>query len=322
MESFEKYLSLMRDAYKKQGYHFVGVQAVVKPCHWMKKSLLTRGEKFCYKQKFYGIPSHRCLQLSPIIQCSQRCLYCWRAQPQDLGIDYNELDVKVYDDPYTIVENSVKEWQKILSGYLGNPKVDPVMLQEAMRPTHAAISLVGEPTMYPKIGELVEAFFEYGFKTTFIVTNGNFPEVISNLEKEPSQLYVSLSAPDEETFRKVCRPMLKDAWKRVLETLELLKSLSCPSVVRITLVRGLNMKRIDKYAKILSRAEPTYIEPKAAMSLGYFRYRLGVEPMPRHEEIRAFAKKLAEYTEYNIIDEAMDSRIVLLSRLNKPLKLM
>ncbi|RLF00561.1 MAG: 4-demethylwyosine synthase TYW1 [Thermoprotei archaeon] len=321
MEGFNAYLKLMHDTYKRQGYHFVGVQAVVKPCHWTKKSLISGGREFCYKQKFYGIPSHRCLQMSPIIQCSQRCLYCWRAQPSDLKISFDELKVKVYDDPYSIVENSVSEWQKILSGYYGNHKIDPVMLQEAMRPIHAAISLVGEPTMYPRISELIEAFFEYGFKTTFIVTNGNFPEVISSLEREPSQLYLSLSAPDEETYRKVCRPLLKDGWRRVLESLELLKSLSCPTVVRITLVKGLNTSNIEKYAKLLADAEPTYIEPKAAMSLGYFRHRLDVNSMPRHQEVREFAEKLAEYSGYNIIDESLSSRIVLLSKLRKPIKL-
>ncbi|MBN1159983.1 MAG: 4-demethylwyosine synthase TYW1, partial [Candidatus Diapherotrites archaeon] len=61
---------------EKQQYRVVGNHSVVKICEWCKKSL--RGEGVCYKQKFYGIKSHRCLQMSPALLCDQRCLFCWR----------------------------------------------------------------------------------------------------------------------------------------------------------------------------------------------------------------------------------------------------
>ncbi len=313
----------LKKAYKKQGYHFVGRYAVVKPCHWMKKSLTTRGKEFCYKQRFYGIPTHRCLQMSPTIFCNERCIFCWRAHPEDVGAKINELGPFKFDDPESIVVNSIIEWKRILSGYRGNPKVDPLMLEEAMRPIHAAISLVGEPAMYPYLGELVETYFKYGFKTVFIVTNGTRPDVLENLEREPSQLYVSVVAPDYETFVKVTRPIIppKVAWKNLLKTLELLPSFSVPTVMRITLVKGYNMHNIEGYAKLVELAEPTYVEPKAAMSLGYFKYRLTKENMPSFEEVKEFGLKLAELTGYQIIDEVVKSRIVLLSTLDKPMKL-
>ena len=314
----------LRKAYSKQGYHFVGKYAVVKPCHWMKKSLLTRGKEFCYKQKFYGIPSHRCLQMSPTIFCNERCVFCWRAHPEELGVKINELGPFKYDDPESIVINSVIEWKRILSGYRGNPKVDPLMLEEAMRPIHVAISLVGEPTLYPYLGQLVDAYFKYGFKTAFIVTNGTRPDVLENLERKPSQLYVSVVAPDFETFKKVARPIIspKIAWNNLMNTLELLPSFSIPTVIRITLVKGLNMHNLEGYAKLIEKAEPTYVEPKAAMSVGYFKYRLTKDNMPRHSEVREFGKKLAELIGYKMIDEAVNSRIVLLSKLDKPIKLL
>jgi len=42
--------------------------------------------------------------------------------------------------------------------------------------------------------------------------------------------------------------------------------------------------------------------------------------MPSHKEIREFAIQLANATSYKVIDESEDSRVVLLSRLEKPIK--
>lgn len=262
--------------------------------------------------------------MSPTIFCNERCVFCWRAHPEELGVKINELGPFKYDDPESIVINSVIEWKRILSGYRGNPKVDPLMLEEAMRPIHVAISLVGEPTLYPYLGQLVDAYFKYGFKTAFIVTNGTRPDVLENLERKPSQLYVSVVAPDFETFKKVARPIIspKIAWNNLMKTLELLPSFSIPTVIRITLVKGLNMHNLEGYAKLIEKAEPTYVEPKAAMSVGYFKYRLTKDNMPRHSEVREFGKKLAELIGYKMIDEAVNSRIVLLSKLDKPIKLL
>jgi tRNA wybutosine-synthesizing protein 1 len=39
-----------------------------------------------------------------------------------------------------------------------------------------------------------------------------------------------------------------------------------------------------------------------------------------HDEVKAFAAQLAEKTGYKVIDEAPESRVVLLSRLEKPVK--
>ena len=311
----------MKKRYRKQGYRFIGKYSLIKPCHWLKTSLLTRGKKYCYKQKFYGIPSHRCLQLSPTIACTQQCLYCWRVQAIDLGLSWNTFNLPDYDDPQKIVLNGILAQREILSGYKGNPKVDKKMLEEAFRPVHAAISLVGEPTLYPKIGELIEEFFKHDFKSIFLVTNGTQPKVLETLSHEPSQLYVSLSAPDEETYKKLCRPKIKDGWQKIMKSLEILKSFSCPTVIRITLVKGWNLKSPNKYAKIITKADPTYVEPKAFMSLGGSLFRLPRDAMPTFKDIMDFSKELQISSGYKIIDSVDVSRIALLSKLEKPIKL-
>ncbi len=236
-----------------------------------------------------------------------------------MGIAWNEMKLPIWDSPEDIVEGSIKAQLEILSGYKGNPKTNQQKFKEALTPKHVAISLTGEPTLYKPIGELIQAFHRRGF-TTFLVSNGTVPSALAKLSEEPTQLYISVCAPDEETFKRVCRPQIPEAWEKMNETLKLLPSFKCPIVIRITSVRGLNMKNIEGYAKLIEKANPTYIEPKAYMHVGFSRLRLGYENMPSHREICEFAMRLAEETGYTTIDESEESRVVLLSRLERPIR--
>ncbi|MBD3205773.1 4-demethylwyosine synthase TYW1 [Candidatus Bathyarchaeota archaeon] len=312
-----------QESYRKQKYGLVGAHSAVKTCHWQRRSLNTRGEEVCYKQKFYGIPTHRCLQMTPSLgHCTQSCVFCWRATPETLGISWEQTQLLGDpENPEDIIEGCLEEHRRALSGFGGNPNVSEKMLEEAMDPLHAAISLEGEPTLYPLLGDLVDSFFSRGFKSVFIVTNGTNPEILENLGTEPSQLYVSLCAPDKETYEETCRPMILGGWERVMKTLDLLESFSCPTVLRHTLIPGLNMIRPEKYVKLAERASATYMEPKAAMSVGAARDRFGYEEMAWFKDIKEFAVRMAEAGSYNIIDEHRWSNIVLLSRLESPIQL-
>jgi len=254
-----------------------------------------------------------------LFYCTQKCLFCWRAQSGDHRIKWDELKLPAWDSPEEIVEESVKAQLKILSGYKGNFETNQKKFKEALTPRHAAISLTGEPTLYKHIGELIQAFHRRGF-TTFLVSNGTAPSVLAKLSEEPTQLYISVCAPDEETFKHVCRPQIPKAWEKLNQTLELLPSFKCPTVIRITLVRGSNMRNIKGYAKLIEKANPTYIEPKAYMHVGFSRLRLGYEYMPSHPEIHKFATQIAKETGYNTIDESQESRVVLLSKLETPIR--
>jgi len=236
------------------------------------------------------------------------------------SLKWEETGASKWDEPEEIVEASVKAQLKILTGYRGNPKTNRVKFRDALKPRHVAISLAGEPTLYPQLGELIKCFHRRGF-TTFLVSNGTFPEALTKLSEEPTQLYVSLCAYDEQSFLKTCRPQIPRAWEKLNQTLASLPSFKCPTVLRLTLVRHLNMKHPELYAKFIEKANPTYIEPKAYMYVGFSRLRLGFENMPSHEEIRNFAEELAKETGYHILDEASESRVVLLSRLEKAIRL-
>jgi tRNA wybutosine-synthesizing protein 1 len=229
------------------------------------------------------------------------------------------MKLPIWDAPEKIVEGSIKAQLRILSGYKGNSETNQQKFKEALTPRHVAISLTGEPTLYQHIGELIQTFHKRGF-TTFLVSNGTAPSVLAKLNEEPTQLYISMCAPNEEIFNRVCQPQISKAWEKLNDTLELLSSFKCPTVIRITLARGLNMESTGDYAKLIGKANPTYVEPKAYMHVGFSRLRLGYESMPDHQEIREFAGQIVKETGYSMIDESRESRVVLLSRLEKSIR--
>jgi tRNA wybutosine-synthesizing protein 1 len=251
--------------------------------------------------------------------CTQQCLFCWRAQSGDMQVRWDEMRNPSKDTPEQIVEGCFKAQEKIVSGYKGNEKADWRKFQEAQRPNQVAISLTGEPTLYEPLGELIDLFHQKGL-TTFLVTNGNLPSRLATLSQEPTQLYVSLCAPNEQVYKKVCRPQFPTAWTKLNETLDLLKSFSCPTAIRMTMVKDHNMDLLDDYARLIAKANPTYIEAKAYMHIGFSNLRLSFDNMPMHGEVRNFANQLAEITGYRVINEAPESRVVLLSRLDKPIQ--
>lgn len=313
----------LRTRYVRQRYRLVGTHSAVKTCTWLAKALRTSGAEHCYKQRFYGVPTHRCLQMTPSLgHCTQSCVFCWRATPETLGVGWEQTQpISRGDDPDSIVEGAVAAHRKLIYGWGGNEKVTEQFLREALNPVHAAISLEGEPALYDGLGDLVASFKAHGFKSVFIVTNGTKPEALANLGTEPSQLYVSLCAPDEETYKATCRPMESGAWGKVMETLDLLKSFRCPTVIRQTLVPKLNMGNLPGYASLVLRGEPTYVEPKGAMSVGFARQRFAYDEMASFEQIKEFAAELSQRTGYSAINEQYESNIVLLSRLAKSINL-
>jgi len=298
---------------RKQQYHIVGEHSAVKRCKWLRESIL--GKRTCYKHTFYGIDSWRCVQCSPMISCNLACRFCWRISPEDVGLAWDEMSTPNWDSPEILLEGFLREQKRIVSGYKGNPSVNMERWKEANKPAHVAISLVGEVTMYPFLSEFIELCHSKEM-STFVVTNGTLPERIEELKTLPTQLYMSLEAPDEEAYLKTCRPKIKGAWERVNRTLEIFPTLKTRKVLRLTLVRGLNMIRPEEYAKLILKAEPDYVEPKSFVFVGGSRYNRGLEllDMPSHEEIKEFANNIAKETNYIVSEERADSRVVLLCK--------
>ena len=303
-------MSLDKQAQEKleySGYRFVGEHghAAAKICHWTKQSILDKG--VCYKEKFYGIESHRCLQMSPSVSfCQQECEFCWR----DLSYTQTEWEGD-YDDPKTIIDGAIAAQNQLLCGFFGNDKANRKKLEEMKQPTNAAISLAGEPTLYPKIDELIGEFDRRKF-STFLVSNGQCVDRLRNLENEPYQLYLSLDAPNKKIYNSLCNPQIIDGWNNLNESLETLSSFSSRTCIRTTCVKGKNMENPEKYGELIEKANPNFVEIKAYMCVGSSRERLTLDNMPSFNEVIRFAEKIGDACGRKIVNDSEISRVVLL----------
>ncbi len=262
--------------------------------------------------------------MSPAVMwCQNRCLHCWRATEFTVG---TELKPNEVDKPSLIIEKSIEAQRRQLSGFGGNPDVNKKKFEEAQEPKHFAISLAGEPTIYPLLDELIKELRKRGI-SSFLVTNGLLPERLQQLVKNdalPTQLYISMNAPDKESYKKFNRSLLTDAWEKFNKSLELMRGMQTRRVIRITAVRGLNMHNIEGYVRQIEKAMPDFIEVKAFMAVGYARKRLGVERMPTHAEVKAFAGELASKLHekgYKLLDEKEESRVVLIGKNKEDMKI-
>lgn len=276
-------------------------------CGWTANAL--RGEGKCYKYAFYGIESHRCIQMTPVVKCNERCVFCWR---DHRGHAYELGDVE-WDDPDAVVDASIRLQKKLLSGFGGNDEVPREVFEQAMEPRHVAISLDGEPTLYPYLPELIDAFGDRGI-TTFLVSNGTDPEMLARCD--PTQLYVSVDAAERATFDQVVRPVDEDAWERLVDTMDVLAEKDeTRTVLRTTLVGGENMHDPDWYAAFYDRADPDFIELKAYMHVGHSQGRLDRSAMPDHEDVVAFTEDVqAHMPEHEYLNDVPISRVALLSK--------
>lgn len=308
----------LKDKLKHQHYGLVGNHSSVKVCSWTRKSLYDEG--ICYKQQFYGIMCHLCCQMTPSVgYCMNNCIYCWRT------VEYSLKSFDPVDDPEDIYEGCIKAQRKLISGFKGEKKCNQKKWKDGQLPMHFAISLSGEPTMYPRLAEFISTVHRHG-GTTFLVTNGMLPEVLEKIGKEapPTQLYLSLSVCDERDFKKIHQPLFEDGWERLNRSLDVLRKLKgrTRTTVRVTAIKGVNMKAPEKWAELIKNAEPKFVEIKAYMFVGASRKYLAKENMPLHSEVREFALDVAKHLGYKLIDEKADSRVVLLMKEDTPDRIM
>ncbi len=287
-------------------YHSINHTAA-QTCGWTKNAL--KGEGRCYKNTFYGIQSHRCIQMTPVVKCNERCVFCWR---DHAGHAY-EMDDVEWDDPAAVADASLELQKKILSGFGGNEEVPEEVFEEAMEPRHVAISLDGEPSLYPYLPELIEEFHERDI-TTFLVSNGTRPEVLA--ECDPTQLYVSVDAADRKTFDETVKAMEDDAWDRLIDTLDVLAEKDeTRTVLRTTCIKVLNMGHPEWFAAMFQRADPDFVELKGYMHVGHSRGRLDRDSMPEHEEVVDWAEQvMADMPEFDVLKQVPASNVALLAK--------
>jgi len=291
-------------ALRKMGYQFFSPHssASLKPCMWCKRAIM--GEGMCYKHQFYGIESHRCVQLTPTLSCNHRCLFCWRSFEHTYP---HERDL----EPQEIIERIPFLQKKALAGYKVSHRTDPVRYQESLTPNQIAISLSGEPTLYSQLPELID-LLNMKECTTFLVSNGTNPDMLRKCR--PYQLYVSLVAPDQETYHSVARP-LEDSYENVLRSLsELGDRKNQRTAIRVTLVSGLNGHNPEGYARIIQDSGADFVEIKGYMHVGYSQHRLTQDHMPLQDSVALFSESIMQHSDYSVFGVNEASRVVCLRR--------
>jgi len=289
-----------------EGYRLIGNHSAVKICAYCKKAIT--GKDVCYKNTFYGIESWRCVQMSPTFFCDHRCVFCWR----DIDYVWPKWQGPV-DDPKDIVDGCIKAHIELLQGFKGNPNTIVERLNEIGKPLHFAISLTGEPTMYPRLPEMIDYLKEKGI-TSFLVTNGTISDMVEKLiDHQPTQLYISVYGSNKEMYQRTANPITKDAWKRLQKSLSMMNKFK-RNVIRLTLVKGFNFTDPEGYAKLIEKYKPMFVEAKGFSHIGHSQERLEVKNMPYHHEIMEFAKKIEDNSSYKVIDSKEESKVALLVR--------
>ncbi|KAI9869541.1 MAG: hypothetical protein M1830_005411, partial [Pleopsidium flavum] len=273
-------------ALTKQGYTIVGSHSGVKICRWTKSALRGRGS--CYKFSFYGIKSHLCMETTPSLSCSNKCVFCWRHGTNPVGTTWRW---KV-DPPDMIFEGVKQGHYKKIKMMKGVPGVRAERFAEAMKIRHCALSLVGEPIFYPHINEFTAMLHKERI-SSFLVCNAQHPDQLAAL-KPVTQLYVSIDASNKESLRKIDRPLHRDFWERFQRCLDILreKRFRQRTVFRLTLVKGFNIDdEAEGYADLVTKGLPCFVEVKGVTYCGTSSSAgagLTMQNVPFYEEVSAF----------------------------------
>lgn len=277
----------LKAALTKQGYKVIGTHSGVKLCRWTKSML--RGRGGCYKHSFYGIESHRCMETTPSLACANKCVFCWRHHTNPVGTEWRWKT----DAPETIVNGALDNHRRMIRELRGVPGLDMGRFEEALQVRHCALSLVGEPIMYPWINEFV-ALLHAQRISSFLVTNAQFPDRIAHLSPV-TQLYVSVDAATPEALKAVDRPLFADYWDRFLACLDELAKKRQRTVFRLTLVKGFNESDLERYAELIRRGRPEFVEVKGVTFCGYSGSNpLTMANVPFHQEVVAFVLRLTD----------------------------
>lgn len=277
-------------ALTKQGYTIIGSHSGVKICRWTKSALRGRGS--CYKYSFYGIKSHLCMETTPSLSCSNKCVFCWRHGTNPVGTVWRWKT----DSPDFIFEGAKEAHLKKIKMMRGVPGVRAERFQEAMTIRHCALSLVGEPIFYPHINEFV-ALLHTDRISSFLVCNAQHPEQLESLGPV-TQLYVSIDASNKESLRKIDRPLHRDFWQRFLACLDIIraKRFRMRTVFRLTLVKGFNIAdEAEGYADLVARGLPCFVEVKGVTYCGTSSSGgagLTMQNVPFYAEVVAFVEAL------------------------------
>lgn len=105
------------------------------------------------------------MEMTPSLACANKCVFCWRHHTNPVGTKW-KWDT---DKAEFIVSESINAHLKLIKELRGIFDTKMERFNEALKIRHCALSLVGEPIMYPQINELIEELHKNEI-STFLVS--------------------------------------------------------------------------------------------------------------------------------------------------------
>jgi tRNA wybutosine-synthesizing protein 1 len=281
----------------------IGTHAMISLCPWTAQSISCN--RPCYKEQFYGIPSHRCIQMTPwSVNCNHNCIHCWRLPDRKLKVE----DILSAEE---LVKMTIQQQRQLIAGFAGNALSDKKKAYESREPLNVAMSLTGEAWMYPYIDELIKLFQERGLSTT-LVTAGGINNKILTLSNMPSMLYLSAIGYDQTSYEELNRPICGN-WEKHIEFCQEFGHLKTNRVLRLTIMRNINdhKRACDGFAEIVKYTKPHYIEVRSLAPVARAA-KLGRDKVLKLYEILNFCESLSQLTSYYVYQKNENSNVVLL----------
>ena len=102
------------------------------------------------------------MEATPSLACANRCLFCWRHHSNPTGRSWRwkvDSAEEVYEG--MVANQRVRcamrsSPQQLIKEFAGCEGVLPERVHEALQLQHCALSLVGEPIMYPHIADFID----------------------------------------------------------------------------------------------------------------------------------------------------------------------
>lgn len=166
--------------------------------------------------------------------CTFNCIYCQVGKTPHKTIERKE---------YAPKEEILKQLKKTI--------------ESSIRPNYITISGSGEPTLYSRLGELIDDIHKISTIPVCLITNSSllWREDILNEAVRADLIIPSLDAPTEDIFRIINRPHPDVKFEDILKGLESLSNKAQDKVwLEVFIIKGVNNNPeiISKIAKILA----------------------------------------------------------------------
>ncbi len=205
------------------------------------------------KQYVFGpVPSRRLgrslgIDLIPYKTCTFDCIYCQLGRTTNLTAERRE-----YVPMDTVLAQIGRAVER-------GPKPDYITLAGS-----------GEPTLYSRMGELIDGIHKITDVPVDILTNGSllYDDAVLRDASKAELIIPSLDIGDEEMLRKINRPVGEITFDKLTAGLKNLCEQCREKVwIEVFLVRGINdsLTEVEKIANIINKLRPAKVQLNTAV---------------------------------------------------------